>query len=100
MGRDQRKAVFAALRDGTMLKVVEAVKPTLQNVGFVVSHDVYEAVQWCMANKLEPDDSFPPQPDTYQAVRCRNDNGDDDELKKRDIFATSKSAMLWLATGQ
>ena len=91
MGRDQRKAVFAALRDGTMPKVVEAVN-TLQNVGFVVNHDVYEAVQWCMANKLEPDDSFPPQRKIpIKPFVAANDNGDDDELNKaRQLHAVKK----------
>ena len=77
-GAQQQKLIDEALRNGEMSVVVEAVN-ALMDVKYVMNQQVWEAVQWCVDNELEPDDSFWPLVELPQVARAAaNDNGDDE----------------------
>lgn len=73
----QNAAIQEALINDEMPLVVEAVN-ALQDVGFCINQDVWEAVQWCVEEKLEPGDSFwKLKKLDFRKPAAVNDNGDD-----------------------
>ena len=107
MGRDQRLEMADALDDNRMPLVIEAVNH-LQDVPFEINQGVWEVVQWCFDNALEPCDSFPPQTEMpvdmkldLASLKAANDNGDavtDAKIKQADALKHNMSVRAHLIT--
>jgi len=89
--KPQAAAIDHALEHNEMPDVVEAVNH-LQNVAWEINLPVWRVVKWCLDNKLEPCDSFPPQKEL--PFVAANDNGDDLDHFARIQYAEHMKSKL------